>query len=50
VEAPAGFIATPVPLSSQIVLTVVALAVVALGCAPNLLIGKLLNAIKLAGF
>src|SRR5206468_6523700 len=36
VEAPAQSLATPVPLSSQIVLTVVALAVVALGCAPNL--------------
>jgi NADH-quinone oxidoreductase subunit N len=44
---PAG--ATPTPLSSQIVLALLAFAVVALGCAPDLLIGRLVAAIKLAG-
>ena len=37
------------PLSSKIVLTLLAIAVVVLGCAPNLLVGKVLAAIKLAG-
>lgn len=37
------------PLSSKIVLPLLAIAVVVLGCAPNLLIGKVLAAIKLAG-
>jgi len=37
------------PLSSQVVLALLALAVVVLGCAPDLLIGRLVAAIKLAG-
>ena len=37
------------PVLSQAVLAVIALAVVALGCAPDLIVGRLLNAIKLAG-
>jgi NADH-quinone oxidoreductase subunit N len=38
------------PVLSQIVLVLLALAVVVLGCAPNLLIGRLVNAISVAGF
>jgi NADH-quinone oxidoreductase subunit N len=37
------------PVLSQAVLAVIALAVVVLGCAPDLIVGRLLNAIKLAG-
>jgi NADH-quinone oxidoreductase subunit N len=36
------------PLSSKIVVAVIALAVVLLGCAPDLIVGRLLAAIKLA--
>jgi NADH-quinone oxidoreductase subunit N len=37
------------PVSSQIILAVVALGVVVLGCAPNLLVGNLLSALQTAG-
>ena len=43
-----GLTATLGP-SIQLVLALLALAVVVLGCAPNLLIGRLVAAIKLAG-
>jgi NADH-quinone oxidoreductase subunit N len=36
------------PLSSKIVVGAIALAVVVLGCAPDLIVGRLLEAIKLA--
>jgi NADH-quinone oxidoreductase subunit N len=38
------------PILGQIVLALLALAVVVLGCAPNLLLGHLSRAIKIAGF
>jgi NADH-quinone oxidoreductase subunit N len=37
------------PVLPQVVLTVLAAAVVLLGCAPNLLIGRLVEAVKIAG-
>ncbi|MBI4324134.1 MAG: NADH-quinone oxidoreductase subunit N [Chloroflexi bacterium] len=49
VEAPVDAQMIRAPLPGQIALSLLALAVVALGCAPNLLIGKLLAAIKIAG-
>jgi len=38
------------PLLSQVILALLALAVLVLGCAPNLLLGRLANAIQIAGF
>jgi NADH:ubiquinone oxidoreductase subunit 2 (chain N) len=38
------------PVLSQVVVGVLALAVVVLGCAPNLLLGHLAKAIQIAGF
>src|SRR5262249_48495994 len=38
----------PAPVLTQVVLAVAALGVVVLGCAPDLLLGRLLEAIKLA--
>ena len=38
-----------VPLLSQTVLVLLALAVITLGCAPELLVGKLIGALRLAG-
>ncbi len=49
-EPGAGVGATPTPVFSQIALVLLALAVVVLGCAPNLLIGPLLSAIQGVGF
>jgi NADH-quinone oxidoreductase subunit N len=49
VEAPAGVAAVPMPVLSQVVLVLLALAVVALGCAPELLIGRLVSAIQFVG-
>jgi NADH-quinone oxidoreductase subunit N len=40
----------PIPLLSQIALLLLALSVIVLGCAPNLLLGPLINAIQSAGF
>jgi NADH-quinone oxidoreductase subunit N len=41
--------ALPTPVLSQVALVILALAVVVLGCAPNLLIARLVSAIRLAG-
>ncbi len=49
VEAPVDARMIRAPLPGKIALSLLALAVVALGCAPNLLVGKLLAAIKIAG-
>ena len=49
VEPPAGAGALPTSVLSQVALVVLALAVVVLGCAPNLLIAKVVSAIQLAG-
>ncbi len=49
IDAPAKPSAGPAPISSQIAMVLLALAVVVLGCAPNLLIGTLAAAIKSAG-
>jgi NADH-quinone oxidoreductase subunit N len=38
------------PILSQVILSLLALAVLILGCAPNLLLGRLTNAIQVAGF
>ena len=38
------------PILSQVALVLLALAVVVLGCAPNLLIGRVVTAMQLAGF
>ncbi len=48
-EPAPGDMSKPVLLVTQIVLAVIALAVVVLGCAPNLLIAPLTRAIRLAG-
>ena len=49
VEPPGTQATTPIPVLSQISLVVLAVAVLLLGCAPNLLIAPLVTAIKLAG-
>ena len=49
VEAPVDAQMIRAPLPSKIALSLLALAVVVLGCAPNLLVGKLVAAIKIAG-
>ena len=49
-EAPATASHSPAPVLGQIILSILALAVLLLGCAPNLLIAPLVEAIKLAGF
>jgi len=38
------------PILSQVILALLALAVLVLGCAPNLLLGQLNRAIQVAGF
>jgi len=48
-DPPAAPIGSPVPILSQVILTLVALAVLLLGCAPDLLVRPLVQAIKLAG-
>jgi NADH-quinone oxidoreductase subunit N len=48
VETPAGN-DLKTPILSQVVLALLALGVVVLGCAPDLLVGKLVAAVKLAG-
>jgi NADH-quinone oxidoreductase subunit N len=48
-DPPAAPIHSPTPILSQVILTLVALAVVLLGCAPDLLVRPLTQAIKLAG-
>jgi NADH-quinone oxidoreductase subunit N len=42
--------ARPATILSQVAMALLALAVVVLGCAPNLLINRLVAVIKLAGF
>lgn len=49
-DAPSGAAALPTPWLSQITLAAVALAVIILGCAPNLLLGHLTEAMRIAGF
>ena len=49
VEAPEDSAPLPTPLTSQVALGLLAFSVVILGCAPNLLLGRLVEAIKLAG-
>jgi NADH-quinone oxidoreductase subunit N len=48
-ETPPNREITPLPILSQVIVAVIALAVVVVGFAPNLLIAPLLSAIKLAG-
>lgn len=50
IEAPTGPGAGPGPVSSQVAMVLLALAVLVLGCAPNLLISRLAVVFKLAGF
>ena len=50
VPAPAEGQGAPSPLSSRIILGLLALAVVVLGCAPDLLLGPLLASIQSFGF
>ena len=38
------------PVLGQVILSLLALAVLVLGCAPNLLLGRLISAIQVAGF
>jgi len=45
-----GTAAAPAPVVSQVAVAVLALAVLLLGCAPDLLVGRLLSAIHAAGF
>jgi NADH-quinone oxidoreductase subunit N len=47
-ERPADAAAAQIPVLSQVVLVLLALGVVAMGCAPELLIGRLLSAIQFA--
>jgi NADH-quinone oxidoreductase subunit N len=49
-DAPAGPPAAPAPVASQVAVAVLALVVVVLGCAPDLLLDRLSSAIKAAGF
>jgi NADH-quinone oxidoreductase subunit N len=48
-EPPADVGPLPTPVISQVALVILALAVVVLGCAPNLLISRLVSAIRLVG-
>jgi NADH-quinone oxidoreductase subunit N len=48
-EPPADVGPLPTPVISQVALVILALAVVVLGCAPNLLIARLVSAIQLIG-
>jgi NADH-quinone oxidoreductase subunit N len=49
IEAPAGPGAGPGPVSSRVVMALLAFAVLVLGCAPNLLISRLAILTKVAG-
>jgi len=49
VAAPAGQRTMKAPLTSKVILAMLAIGVVALGCAPNLVLGKLLGSIKAFG-
>jgi len=48
-DSPTTETVSPAPILSQVILSVLALGVVVLGCAPDLLVGPLTAAIKLAG-
>jgi NADH-quinone oxidoreductase subunit N len=50
IEAGQGISAAPLPIISQVAIALLALGVVVLGCAPDLLTGRLLHAIHAAGF
>jgi len=50
VDPPAEASAVPVPVSSQVILALLALAVIAFGLAPNLLLDRLQAALTLSGF
>ena len=50
IAEPAAGTQRPMPVFTQVVLAVVALAVVVLGCAPDLMVRHLTTAIHLAGF
>ncbi|MGO8929229.1 MAG: NADH-quinone oxidoreductase subunit N [Limisphaerales bacterium] len=49
-EPEQGTGAAPMPIVSQVAVALLALAVVVLGCAPDLVIGRLIGAIQAAGF
>ena len=49
VKTPLETSAMRTPMVSQVALALIAVAVLVLGCAPDLLIGKLVAAIKIAG-
>ena len=49
-ESGQGTGAAPMPILSQVAIALLALAVVVLGCAPDLLMGRLIHAIQAAGF
>jgi len=49
-ESGQGTGAAPMPILSQAAIALLALAVVVLGCAPDLLMGRLIRAIHAAGF
>jgi NADH-quinone oxidoreductase subunit N len=49
-DAEQGACAGPTPILSQVAIALLALAVVVLGCAPDLLLGRLSRAIQAAGF
>jgi NADH-quinone oxidoreductase subunit N len=46
----AGALEIRIPLATRVVLVLLAAAVLILGCAPNLLLGRLLDVIKPIGF
>jgi NADH-quinone oxidoreductase subunit N len=48
-DARAGLAAMQTPLSSRVAVSALAVGVVALGCAPDLLVGRLVEAIRVAG-
>jgi NADH-quinone oxidoreductase subunit N len=50
VDSPADAPATPVPLTSQVILAILALSVFGFGLAPNLLLDPLQTALSLTGF
>jgi NADH-quinone oxidoreductase subunit N len=45
-----GTSAVPMPIVSQVAIALLALAVVVLGCAPDLLMGRLIHTIHAVGF
>ena len=49
VPAPADAFGEPAPVISQVVLSVIAVAIIVLGCAPTLLVGRLSSVAQVAG-